>query len=428
MAEAAPRARYSPVIRERVDGPAPPPIDRSPSRTASDGHHPRPPAPPRAASAHAPGRRPAPTSACSPTRARRRRGGARPRSRGSPGRRSRGRSPPPRCPPVMTTAAGPRLRIRHASSRASSSSSRSASTRASGRLGVTTVASGRICSRSASRASSRSSSDPLSETITGSTTTGTLADQPERLAHRLDRRHVAEHPDLHRVHADVVHHRPHLVEHGRGGQRVDRGHLARVLGRDRGDRRHPVRPAARERLQVRLDPGTATGVGPGDGEQSWRCGRVQGERGRPGSAARIGARPRSRRRPHVRAQDIAPEAAGILHPRQHRAHLAPPPRPLASHAPSTPPPASIAARTASASAPAVGGRSPPPPPARSASSAPRPPRPHADPVQLVEHVLGPGDHRRAGAQQRVAAPRPFPQRPAPAPRRRSGRGPRRTPS
>ena len=49
-----------------------------------------------------------------------------------------------------------------------------------------------------------SSVAPLSETITGSTTTGAVADQVERLDHGVDRRLVAEHPDLDRVDADVV--------------------------------------------------------------------------------------------------------------------------------------------------------------------------------------------------------------------------------
>ena len=40
----------------------------------------------------------------------------------------------------------------------------------------------------------------------------------------------------------------------------------RVLRGDRGDRRHPVHAAARERLQVGLDAGAAAGVGAGDRE------------------------------------------------------------------------------------------------------------------------------------------------------------------
>ena len=87
-----------------------------------------------------------------------------------------------------------------------------ASTRASGRFGVTTVARGTSASRSASSASSSSSRAPLSATITGSSTTGTSPDEVERLAHRLDRLARAEHADLDRVDADVLDHRPHLLD------------------------------------------------------------------------------------------------------------------------------------------------------------------------------------------------------------------------
>ena len=76
--------------------------------------------------------------------------------------------------------------------------------RASARFGVTTVARGTSRSRSASRRPRRAARAPLSATITGSSTTGRLADQVQRLAHRLDRLGRPEHPDLHRVDADVA--------------------------------------------------------------------------------------------------------------------------------------------------------------------------------------------------------------------------------
>src|SRR3954469_10240069 len=78
-----------------------------------------------------------------------------------------------RCPPVTTTARGPRACSARASAAPSPSpSGRSASTRASGRLGVITEASGSTNPGSAPRASSSSSTAPDSATITGSTTIG----------------------------------------------------------------------------------------------------------------------------------------------------------------------------------------------------------------------------------------------------------------
>ena len=88
--------------------------------------------------------------------------------------------------------------------------------RASCRFGVTTVARGSSAT-SASRASGSSSGAPLSATITGSSTTGALGDEVERLAHRLDRLHRAEHADLDRVHPDVLGDRPDLPTIASGG-------------------------------------------------------------------------------------------------------------------------------------------------------------------------------------------------------------------
>jgi len=52
----------------------------------------------------------------------------------------------------------------------------------------------------------------------------------------------------------------------------------RALGGDRGDRRRPVDADRRERLQVRLDPGAATGVGARDRERHGCPFRVHGKR------------------------------------------------------------------------------------------------------------------------------------------------------
>ncbi len=156
-----------------------------------------------------------------------------------------------------------------------------------------------------------------------------------------------------------------------GGSGYTAGHAEGVLGRDRRDRGHPVRPTAREGLQVGLDAGATTGVGAGDGQQSWRSGCVQGGRRGADGRARIGRASTSRAWPDVVAQDIAPEASGILHPGQHRPYLgdgqpAGPARPIDARrrirsppAPRPPDPRRRAPRAVS-SAPSCGA---PPPPA-----------------------------------------------------------------
>ena len=77
--------------------------------------------------------------------------------------------------------------------------------------------------------------------------------------------------------------------------RVDARHADRVLRGQRGDRRHPVDAAARERLQVGLDPGAAAGVGAGDREHGGdRAGHAA--QGRTARARLTPARGRSGRR------------------------------------------------------------------------------------------------------------------------------------
>ena len=72
---------------------------------------------------------------------------------------------------------------------------------------MTTVARGRMQPHEGVRARRRSSRAPDSATITGSWTTGVPAGSSvERLGDGLDRRDVAEHPDLHRVDAEVLGH------------------------------------------------------------------------------------------------------------------------------------------------------------------------------------------------------------------------------
>ena len=65
----------------------------------------------------------------------------------------------------------------------------------------------------------------------------------------------------------------HLGDDDLRGQRLDRVTSTRVLRGDRGDRRRPVHAAARERLQVGLDPGAAAGVRAGDRQRDGNAAR-----------------------------------------------------------------------------------------------------------------------------------------------------------
>ena len=79
-----------------------------------------------------------------------------------------------------------------------------------------------------------------------------------------------EHADLHGVDADVLGDRPHLPDDRLGRDRRDPLDGDRVLPGDGRDRRHAVHAAARERLQVGLDPRAAARVRAGD-RQDARC-------------------------------------------------------------------------------------------------------------------------------------------------------------
>ena len=164
--------------------------------------------PPRAARRRAPGAPRAPRSACSPSRGRRRRGGA------APGIVDDALAVEEHVDRLVAVAAGDhdgvagraRGRARASSSAVAASASRRASTRASGRFGVTTVARGRSARTAPPRASGVEQRAPDSATITGSSTTGVPGGQQRRAPRRRPRssRRVAEHPDLDRVDADVL--------------------------------------------------------------------------------------------------------------------------------------------------------------------------------------------------------------------------------
>ena len=173
-----------------------------------------------------------------------------------------------RWPPVTTTAPGPSAWTARASSSTRSSGARAArAPPASARLGVTTVARG---------------TSALAQRLPGAVVEQRRAalghhhrvehdrragQQVERPLHRLDRLDGAEHPDLHRVDADVLGHRAHLLDDRLRRERIDGRDRDRVLRGDRRDRGHAVRAAAGERLEVGLDAGAAAGVGAGDREQ-----------------------------------------------------------------------------------------------------------------------------------------------------------------
>ena len=202
--------RWRPKGRRRA-GAAP--TLRSPSRTASEAIRFAARAASSGSSRARAGRR-APRSACSPSRGPRRPRSARPRSRTSRSPSKKTSVASARWPPVTTTASGPSAwTARTRASGVRSAPAAPASTAASGRFGRDDGRARESCARAAPRcASSSSSRAPLSATITGSSTTGALADEVERLDHRLDRLARAEHPDLDRVDADVLGDGPHLLD------------------------------------------------------------------------------------------------------------------------------------------------------------------------------------------------------------------------
>ena len=243
--------------RSRAARPAPPrPRSAWPRRAASSG------------SCRARGAPRAPRSACSRTRARRRRGGARPGSPRAARRRRRRRPPASRWPPGDHDGGRPERVHRARELRRRAASGAAAGQRA--RLGHVR------------RDDGRARHQPRPERLLG-----VLVEQPraalgdhhrvehhrrarhevERPAHGLDRLGGPEHPDLDRVDADVLGDRADLLDDqppaGAGSTARDRH---RVLRRDRGDRGHPVHAAARERLEVGLDAGAAAGVRAGDRE------------------------------------------------------------------------------------------------------------------------------------------------------------------
>src|SRR5262249_46256014 len=81
---------------------------------------------------------------------------------------------------------------------------------------------------------------------------------------RLDDRRREEHPGLGRVDADVGEDCLELGADELGRHLEHVRHADRVLRGQRDDRRRPVAPRGRERLQVGLDPGPTARVGAGD--------------------------------------------------------------------------------------------------------------------------------------------------------------------
>jgi hypothetical protein len=86
----------------------------------------------------------------------------------------------------------------------------------------------------------------------------------QRVGHGLDQRRGEQHAGLDGIGPDVIQHGVDLRPHEGRRQLVDGGHAQGVLRGERDDRRHAVRAAAGERLEVGLDAGPAPGVGRGD--------------------------------------------------------------------------------------------------------------------------------------------------------------------
>ena len=221
---------------------------------------------PRRAPRRGRGTRRAPTSGCSPSRARRRPGSAARRSAAS-------RRVDQHVGAVVGVAAGDDDRLRperraspRRAPRRGAGSPSPESARASGRFGVSDgrarqhpLDQRRLRVRVEQRRAALGDHHRVDDDRR-------RADQVERLDHRVDRRLVGEHADLDRVDADVVGDRSTWATIISGATGSDQLDPDRVLGRERRDRGRPVDAAARERLQVGLDPGAAAGVRAGDRE------------------------------------------------------------------------------------------------------------------------------------------------------------------
>ncbi|SDI33769.1 hypothetical protein SAMN04488026_100242 [Aliiruegeria lutimaris] len=75
----------------------------------------------------------------------------------------------------------------------------------------------------------------------------------QRLRHGHGDLGIGNHADFDRVNVDIVEHQPDLLIDELSRHNVDAGDTLRVLRRQRGDCRHSIDAARRERLQIRLD-------------------------------------------------------------------------------------------------------------------------------------------------------------------------------
>jgi len=91
----------------------------------------------------------------------------------------------------------------------------------------------------------------------------------EKVRDGVDQLSREEHPRLRRVDADVREDRLELRLDEAGRQLLHGGHAERVLSRERDDRGRPEAARGRERFQVGLDPGSATGIGARNGQTTW---------------------------------------------------------------------------------------------------------------------------------------------------------------
>ena len=143
-----------------------------------------------------------------------------------------------RWPPFSSTARAPSSRSASIAPCIASTLpiARPSSSSASGMFGVTIVASGSRRVRSASSASASSRRAPVVATMTGSSTTcaGDAASSASATASITSR--VGEHAQLHRADGEVIEAGVDLRAQEAGVGHVHRGHAARVLGGERGDR------------------------------------------------------------------------------------------------------------------------------------------------------------------------------------------------
>ena len=226
-----------------------------------------PTAPRRPARCRGRGRPRAPRNACIPTRARPRRRTAGPRCAAFRTPSKSTSAPSSVWPPVTITASGPSAGDRLRELLRAGALAQAGELPRLGEVGRDDggAAAGPARSAPPSR-SGRAARRRSATTITGSTTTGA---SPTRSSASTTASIVGSSPSIPTLTASTPMsrgHRPHLGDDHLRRHRRDHLDAHRVLRGERRDRGRPVHAAARERLQVGLDPRAAAGVRAGDRE------------------------------------------------------------------------------------------------------------------------------------------------------------------